>query len=62
MLARWTERNGSEVERERTAQSFRVPKDEIAGNDYDLSINRYKEVVYEEVVYDPPKKILACRP
>jgi len=26
---------------------------------YDLSINRYKEVVYEEMAYDPPKKILA---
>jgi len=36
-----------------------VPKAEIAGNDYDLSINRYKEVVHEAVEYDPPKKIIA---
>jgi ABC-type Na+ transport system ATPase subunit NatA len=36
-----------------------LPKEEIAGNGYDLSINRYKEVVYEEMAYDPPKKILA---
>ena len=35
-----------------------VPKGEIAGNDYDLSINRYKEVEYEAVEYDPPKVIL----
>ena len=35
-----------------------VPKAEIKDNGYDLSINRYKEVVYEEVQYDPPKKIL----
>jgi type I restriction enzyme M protein len=35
-----------------------VPKDEIAGNDYDLSINRYKEIIYEAVEYDPPKEIL----
>ena len=28
-------------------------------NKYDLSINRYKEVAYEEEEYDPPKEILA---
>ena len=35
-----------------------MPKAEIADNDYDLSINRYKEVEYEAVEYDPPKEIL----
>jgi type I restriction enzyme M protein len=35
-----------------------VPREEIAGNDYDLSINRYKKVEYEEVEYDPPEVIL----
>jgi type I restriction enzyme M protein len=34
-----------------------VPKAEIAANDYDLSINRYKEVAYEAVEYDSPKVI-----
>ena len=29
-----------------------MPKAEIAGNDYDLSINRYKEVEYEAVEHD----------
>ena len=48
----------SEQERARTEQSFLVPKAEIADNDYDLSINRYKEIVYEEVVYDPPVVLL----
>lgn len=48
-----------EADRPRTAQSFLVPKAEIAGNDYDLSINRYKQVVHETVQYDPPLKILA---
>ena len=43
---------------DRTAKAFLVPAKEIAGNKYDLSINRYKEVVYEEEEYDPPKKIL----
>ncbi|MCF7978745.1 MAG: SAM-dependent DNA methyltransferase, partial [Chromatiaceae bacterium] len=48
----------AEAERKRTEQSFLVPKAEIAGNDYDLSINRYKEVEYEAVEYDPPAVIL----
>ena len=48
-----------ETTRKRTEQSFLVPKADIAANDYDLSINRYKEIVYEEVAYDPPQQILA---
>lgn len=35
-----------------------MPKSEIKDNDYDLSVNRYKEVVYEAVEYDSPKVIL----
>ena len=58
IIARWKERAG-ESDRKRTDQSFLVSKDEIATNGYDLSINRYKEIVYEEVEYDPPQKILA---
>ena len=57
ILARWKDRE-AEAERKRTEQSFLVPKSEIAGNDYDLSINRYKEVEYEPVQYDPPGEIL----
>jgi len=57
ILARWQKRD-SEGVRARTDQSFLVPKIEIAENDYDLSINRYKEVEYEAVKYDPPKVIL----
>jgi type I restriction enzyme M protein len=49
----------AEAKRKRTDQSFMVPMEEIKENDWDLSINRYKEVVYEEVKYDPPKKIIA---
>jgi type I restriction enzyme M protein len=48
----------AEKDRPRTAQSFLVPKKEIAANDYDLSLNRYKEIVYEEIQYDPPLVIL----
>jgi type I restriction enzyme M protein len=44
--------------KDRTAQSFFVPIEEIEQNDYDLSINRYKELVYEKVDYGKPEKIL----
>ena len=57
ILARWKNRE-AERKRARTNQSFLVPKAEIAGNDYELSINRYKELEYEAVEYDPPKVIL----
>ena len=59
VLARWRLRDGAERQRARTDQSFCVPKAEIAGNGYDLSINRYKEVVHEVVEHLPPKEILA---
>ncbi len=59
IAARWAERNGSERERPRTAQSFCVPKAEIAAAGYDLSINRYKEVVHEVAEHRPPKEIIA---
>ena len=58
ILARWQNR-AAETERKRTDQSFLVPGAEIVGNDYDLSINRYKEVEYEAVDHDPPRVILA---
>ena len=57
-LSRWKHRKDSERERERTAQSFCVPKADIAGNGYDLSLNRYKEVVHAEVAHRPPGEIL----
>ncbi|MCM1121778.1 MAG: type I restriction-modification system subunit M [Eubacterium sp.] len=48
-----------EADRARTEQSFFVPLEEIAVNDYDLSINKYKEIVYEKVEYDSPDVIIA---
>ncbi len=44
--------------RDKTSKAFLVEKCDIATNKYDLSINRYKEVVYEAVEYDPPEVIL----
>jgi len=43
---------------DKTQKSFVVNASEIAGNKFDLSINRYKEVVYEEEEYEDPKVIL----
>jgi type I restriction enzyme M protein len=57
LVKRWKERN-PEVDTDRTGKAFFVPKDEIKANGYDLSINRYKEVEYEEVKYESPKVIL----
>lgn len=47
-----------EKSRKRTHKSFFVPVKEIRDNKYDLSINRYKEVVYEEKVYEKPEVII----
>ena len=45
---------------DRTAKSFMVPYSEIVDekNDYDLSLSRYKEDVFEDVRYDAPSLIL----
>lgn len=48
-----------EKKRSRTDKSFMVPIKEIRDNKYDLSINRYKEVVYEEKTYDKPSVIIS---
>lgn len=49
----------AEESRERTEQSFLVPKDEIVENAYDLSINKYKKIEYVPVEYPPTSEILA---
>ena len=48
----------NEVDRKRTEQSFFVDVQEIIDNGYDLSINKYKEIEYEEVKYAHPSEIL----
>lgn len=47
-----------EADRARTEKSFFVLKDEIVKNDYDLSINKYKEIEYVPVEYPPTEEIL----
>lgn len=58
IIARFKNLDG-EVDRKRTDKSFFVTKDEIANNDYDLSINKYKEVEYVAVEYPPTSEIMA---
>lgn len=61
LVAQYKARNKSIAEtdkNDRTQKAFWVSKDEIVGNKYDLSINRYKQVVYAEQQYDDPKVIL----
>jgi len=65
VLHRWLSRppgrieTWDEMDRPRTAQSFLVPKSEIAAQGYDLSLNRYREVEHEEVEHRDPQVILA---
>lgn len=58
-LARWRQRDGDEVTRARTERSFCVPKADIVEQGYDLSLNRYKGVIYEEAEHRAPLDILA---
>jgi len=58
ILARWKQRDKEERKRSRTSQSFCVSKADIAGHGYDLSLNRYKEVVHAQVAHRSPKEIL----
>lgn len=58
VVKRFKER-GKTAADDRGAKFFFVPKDEIAGNDYDLSINKYKKVEYVAEKFPPTKEILA---
>ena len=49
----------AEADRQRTEQSFLVPKQEIVDNGYDLSINKYKKTEYKPVAYTPTSEIMA---
>lgn len=57
VLARWNNRV-AELDRARTEQSFMVPKADIAAQGYDLSLNRYKEIVHDEIDHRAPLDII----
>jgi type I restriction enzyme M protein len=58
VLARW-QRLDAEQGRGRTEKSFLVPKADIVAEGYDLSINRYKKIEYDEVEHRDPLDIVA---
>jgi type I restriction enzyme M protein len=57
VLARWRALH-AEAGRARTEQSFLVPKADIVAQSYDLSLNRYKEIVHDEIEHRPPLDII----
>lgn len=59
VLTRWKQCTTTERRRARTEQSFCVPKADIVSQGYDLSLNRYKEIVHDEVEHRPPLEIIA---
>lgn len=58
IIYRWQHLD-KETDRTRKEQSFFVPADEIRENNYDLTFNRYKEVVREKVEYRQPQEIFS---
>ena len=56
-LARWRARD-PQKDTDRTRKDFFVPAAEIRKANYELSLSRYKEIIYEQEEYDPPKVIL----
>ena len=57
ILVQWKTRN-PEPKNRRTEKSFIVSGEEIRNNDYDLSINKYKEAAVNTVTYESPSKII----
>ena len=59
IIKRFNNRDSEEEQnRARTEKSFFVPKEEIVENDYDLSINKYKEIIVKKKEYEKPEIIL----
>jgi len=56
IIEKFNKRNKEEF-KDRKAKCFYVPIEEIKENDYDLSINKYKEIEYEEIEYEEPEVI-----
>lgn len=59
VLTRWAKRTTTEQQRARTDQSFCVPKADIVAENYDLSLNRYKELVHDDVEHPAPLELIA---
>lgn len=57
IVEKWKKRK-DQTKNKRKSKFFYIDKKEIEKSDFDLSINRYKEMEYEEVQYEKPKAIL----
>jgi len=57
VLTRWQDR-ANEADRARTEQSFLVPKSDIVAQGYDFSLNRYREMVHDEIEHRAPLEII----
>lgn len=58
LVTQWPKRDATK-KGDRSARHFFVPAQEVRDNDYDLSLNRYREVAYEEMEHVPPKQLIA---
>jgi type I restriction enzyme M protein len=58
IISRYHSRMETEQDRKKTEKSFFVTKKEIQDNEYDLSINKYKEAIYEKMDYETPAVIM----
>ncbi|ROL61359.1 SAM-dependent DNA methyltransferase [Bacteroidetes/Chlorobi group bacterium ChocPot_Mid] len=56
-LEKWNKRETEKFE-DKTQKAFFVDKKDIIENKYDLSINRYKEIIHKEEEYEKPEIIL----
>lgn len=57
LVTQWKTRDPGK-HKNRAKKAFFIPVSDIRANNYNLSINSYKEVEYEETAYEPPKAIL----
>ncbi|XXY13244.1 class I SAM-dependent DNA methyltransferase [Sorangium sp. So ce216] len=56
-LERWR-RRGPRKDADRSAKAFMVPARDIRENEYELSVNRYKEIKHEQSIHETPETIL----
>jgi len=57
IVEKWKKRK-DQTKNNRKSKFFYINKKEIEKSDFDLSINRYKEIEYKEVQYESPKAII----
>ena len=58
IISRWEKRHSKELKRGKNEQSFAIKREEIAANGYDLSISKYKEIIYDFVEHVKPQKLI----